>query len=138
MEHDGISIRRVISYSLLVFSIVPLLAFIGVSLSAANRKYEVWAARKEGEAEYAKAQSTRQIKILESIAHLESAKNHALAEVERAKGMAEANRIIGDSLDGNADYLRYLWIQSMEHTAGQVIYVPTEAGLPILEAGKRK
>jgi hypothetical protein len=100
--------------------------------------YNVWSCKKAGEAEYAKAESTRKIKILESLANLESAKNQALSEVERAKGMAEANRIVGSSLTDNENYLKYLWIQSMEHTMGQVIYVPTEAGLPILEAGKRR
>ena len=36
-------------------------------------------------------------------------------------------------------YLRYLWINKLsdsEAKGGQVIYVPTEAGLPILEAGR--
>ena len=104
----------------------------------AAKKFNVWTARKEGEAEYAKAESTRRIKILESLATLESAKNHASSEIERAKGMAEANKIVGSSLTNNENYLKYLWIQAMEHTCGQVIYVPTEAGLPILEAGKRR
>ena len=63
----------------------------------------------------------------------------AQADVERAKGAAQANVILGNSLKGNADYLRYLWIQNLEagKTPPQVIYVPTEAGLPILEAGHR-
>lgn len=125
----------------LVYGFIISILFLwgmATGLGALTQVYTVWEARKEGEAEYAKAESTRQIKVLESIAHLESAKNRASAEVERAKGMAEANRIIGDSLSENDNYLRYLWIQAMEHTSGQVIYVPTEAGLPILEAGKRK
>lgn len=36
----------------------------------------------------------------------------------------------------NEGYLRYLWIDKLG-AGNQVIYVPTEAGLPILEAGKR-
>ena len=69
---------------------------------------------------------------------MESAKNLAQAEVIRAKGVAKANKIIGDSLRDNQDYLKYLWINNMTETKNQVIYVPTEANLPILEAGKRK
>ena len=38
----------------------------------------------------------------------------AQAEIERAKGVAEANRIIGDSLKGNESYLRYLWISGLK------------------------
>ena len=54
-----------------------------------------------------------------------------------AKGTAEANRIIGDSLKNNEAYLRYLWIHNLEEGKNEVIYIPTEAGMPILEAGKR-
>jgi hypothetical protein len=46
---------------------------------------------------------------------------------------------IGDSLKGNEAYLRYLWINNSDGNGDkQVIYVPTEAGLPILEAGRLK
>jgi len=50
------------------------------------------------------------------------------------------DEIIQASLGGPEGYLRYLYIQSLrevESAGGRVIYVPTEAGLPILEAGKR-
>jgi hypothetical protein len=60
----------------------------------------------------------------------------AESEVLRADGVAKANKIIGDSLKGNEAYLRYLWIDKLDNKSGQVIYVPTEAGLPILEAGR--
>ena len=68
---------------------------------------------------------------------LEAAKLKAQSEIERAKGVAEANKIIGNSLKGNESYLRYLWIQNIDNP-NETIYVPTEAGLPILEAGKRR
>jgi len=52
--------------------------------------------------------------------------------------VAKANKIIGDSLKDNESYLRYLWINGLsEKDNNTVIYVPTEANLPILEAGKR-
>ena len=44
----------------------------------------------------------------------------------------------GESLKGNEAYLRWQWIQNLENGNNSVIYVPTEAGLPILESGKRK
>lgn len=101
-------------------------------------KWGVWAAEMEGAAQYAQAEQNRKITILEAEAKLESAKALAAAEVERAKGVAEANRIIGESLKGNEAYLRWQWIQNLENGNNSVIYVPTEAGLPILESGKRK
>ena len=100
--------------------------------------YKVWAAGKAGEAELKKAEQNRQIAIEEARARMEAAKMLAEAEVERAKGVAEANKIIGDSLEGNDLYLRYLWVNTLAEAGGnrQIIYVPTEAQLPILEAGR--
>jgi hypothetical protein len=100
-------------------------------------KWGVWAAEMEGAAQYAQAEQNRKITILEAEAKLESAKALAAAEVERARGVAEANKIIGESLKGNEAYLRWQWIQNLESGSNSVIYIPTEAGLPILEAGQR-
>lgn len=33
-------------------------------------------------------------------------------------------------------YLRYLQIQALENTKAQLIYVPTDSGLPVTEAGR--
>jgi regulator of protease activity HflC (stomatin/prohibitin superfamily) len=100
-------------------------------------KYRVWEREQQGLAELAQADGNRKITILEAKAKLESAESLAEAEIARAKGVAEANRIIGESLKNNESYLRYLWIQNLENGNNAVIYVPTETNLPILEAGKR-
>lgn len=99
--------------------------------------YNVWQQKLAGMAALERATQDRQIAIQEAQARMESAKMLAQAEIERAKGVAEANKIIGDSLKGNESYLRYLWIDGLKTNNMQVVYVPTEAGLPILEAGKR-
>ena len=97
-----------------------------------------WWAGQTGKAELARAEQNRQIAILEAQAKEESAKHLANAEVERAKGVAEANKIIGESLKNNENYLRYLYINGItEEGNREIIYIPTEAGIPILEAGKR-
>lgn len=63
---------------------------------------------------------------------LVSAQKDAEIEVERAKGIAEANEIIAESItDG---YLHYRFIEGLNDGNTEVIYVPTEANLPILEA----
>lgn len=107
------------------------------ALSAGGRIYDVWSQKKAGEAELARAESNRKIKTLEAKAAEESAKYLAEAEIIRAHGVAKANQIIGDSLKGNEGYLRYLWITSLESKDKEIIYIPTEANIPILEAGKR-
>ena len=101
-------------------------------------KYRVYQQGMVGKARLREAESSRRILIEEANAKKEAATSLAAAEVERAKGVAEANQIIGASLKDNEGYLRYLWIQGLHDGNGETVYIPTEAGMPILEAGKRK
>ena len=104
--------------------------------------YNVYAAHKHGEAELARASQNRQIRVQEAQAIYESSKLTALAEIERAKGTEASNEIMQRSLGGPENYLRWSYIHMLEETAGkgdrQVIYVPTEANMPLMEAGSRK
>ena len=97
-------------------------------------QYRVYSQRLAGEAALAEAQSSRQVAILEARAKKESAISLAEAEVIRAKGAAQANAILQNSLGGPEGYLRYLQIQALENSKSTLIYVPTEAGLPVTEA----
>jgi regulator of protease activity HflC (stomatin/prohibitin superfamily) len=98
--------------------------------------YNVWKKEKAGEASLREAEWSKKIAIEEAKAAKESASLLADAEIERAKGVARSNEIIGDSLKGNDAYLRYLWINGLHDGSSEVIYIPTEANLPILEAGR--
>lgn len=101
--------------------------------------YSVWQQGLVGEAELARAEQNRQIKIQEAQAVQESASYLAKAEVLRAQGVADANDIIADGLGGPEGYLRYLYIDGLKDSDNlQIIYIPTEAGIPMLEAGKRQ
>lgn len=99
-------------------------------------RYTVYSQEMAGRAALAEAESSRQIAVREAQAKKDAAKMLAEAEVERARGVAQANQIIGDSLHNNEDYLRYLFVNNLEHTQNQVIYIPTEANMPILEASR--
>lgn len=99
--------------------------------------YNVYSRQKDGEAQLAEALASKQVAVQTAKAKWESASYEAKAEIVRAGGVAQANKIIGDSLRDNEAYLRYLYVNNMEHTQNQVIYIPTEAGMPILEAGQR-
>ncbi len=79
------------------------------------------------------AKADNEAAVLEASTAVTLAKSKAEAEIIRAKGVAEANKIIGESLKGNESYLRYLWITGLNDGKGERIYIPTEAGLPILE-----
>lgn len=100
-------------------------------------QYNVYSKKMNGQAMLAEANSTRQTKVVEAAAHRDAAKALAEAEVIRAEGVAKANKIIGESLKNNESYLHYLFINNLEHTKDQIIYIPTEANLPILEAGRK-
>lgn len=130
-NEEGFSIGTIIAVG-----VIGITAVVG-SCAYVKPKYNVWAAEMEGAAQYAQAEQNRRITILEAEAKLEAAKSLADAEIARAHGVAQANEIIGASLKDNESYLRWLWIQNLENGGNSVIYIPTEAGLPILEAGKR-
>ena len=116
------------------FSVVGIFLIVVSGLFYVFPVYNVWQKGLAGEAELRQAEWNRQIAVKEAQSKFEASKSLALAEVERAKGVSQANKIIGESLRQNEAYLRYLWIQGMQTNQMQVVYVPTEGNLPILEA----
>lgn len=114
-DQYGIIVWRVILVCVIIFILLITI------LSTISPLYNVWAKGLSGKAQLREAEWNRQIATLD-----------AQAEIERAKGVSEANKIIAEGLKNNEEYLRYLWIQKLDETS--VIYVPTEANLPILEA----
>ncbi len=99
-------------------------------------QYGVWQQELAGRAELVRAEQNRRIAVLEAQARLEAEELNAQAEIARAHGVAESNAIVAEGLGGPEGYLRYLWIQSLGENGQDVIYIPTEAGLPILEASR--
>lgn len=99
-------------------------------------QYRVWQQGLVGKASLKRAEQDRQIVIEEAHAKKESSVLLAEAEVARARGVAEANTIVAEGLGGPEGYLRYLWIQALQDKGNEVIYVPTEANIPIMEAGR--
>lgn len=101
-------------------------------------QYNVWQKGLLGQARLAEAEQSRLILIEEAKARFESAKYNAQADSVQAVGAANANNIIGESLKENEAYLRYLWIKGLQDGSSEVIYIPTEANLPILEARDKR
>ena len=120
----------------ILLKIAGFIILVVVLWMFAYPKYRVWQQGLEGEAELKRAEQNRKIAVQEAEAKKEAARSLADAEIIRAQGVAKANEIIGGSLKGNEEYLRYLWIDNLEKGNNSVIYVPTEAGLPILEANR--
>lgn len=120
----------------LIFKLSVIVLLFTILTMYGCPKYKVWEQGLAGEAELKRAIQNRKITVQEAEAKKESANFLADAEVIRAKGVAEANKIIGESLKGNESYLHYLWIDGLEKNPHAVIYVPTEANMPIMEAGR--
>lgn len=97
--------------------------------------YSVYSSRMDGKAQLAHATYSKEVAVATARAKMESAAYEAQADTIRAHGVARSNAIIGESLRNNQAYLYWLWIDHIEKA--NVIYVPTEANMPLLEAGGR-
>lgn len=132
-EMMGVSPKRFFTVAAIV---VAVIAAIVVACLFCAPMYKVWAAEQHGKAQFAEAEQNRKIKIEEAKANLEAEKLNAQAEVERAKGAAEAIRIENGSL--TPEYIQYLWVRQQDELNDKtIIYIPTEANLPILEANRK-
>ncbi|MDP2765559.1 MAG: hypothetical protein Q8O54_12070 [Brevundimonas sp.] len=122
----------------LTIAAIVVLAIVMIGLPT----YNVYSKTMQGKAAYEQAVQDRRIRVLEARAALDSAQLTAQAEVARARGTNEANRIMAESLGGPDNYLRWSYINMLQETAGkpgrEVIYIPTEATMPILEASRSR
>lgn len=114
-----------------------VLIVIAASIMFVGPKYKVWRMEMKGRAEFAEAEQNRRIKIEEAKANLEAEKLNAQSEIERAKGAAEAIKIENGQL--TTTYIQYLWVrQQANNQIQKIVYIPTEASMPILEAKNNK
>ena len=117
-----------------IIAIIAILMF-GLPL------YNVWQQEMSGKAEMAKAEQNRKILVEEAKAKLEAEKLNAEAEIERAKGMAQAMEIENGKL--TSTYNQYLFIRTLEKISDkgslpQTIYIPTEGMLPVMDITKQQ
>lgn len=102
--------------------------------------WRVWASHQSGLADLQKAKNEQQIQIAQAQSRLDAAQLNKKAAVIEAEAVAEQIKAIGTELVNHDLYLRWQWIKMMEDRPDKgdhsVIYVPTEANLPILEAGR--
>jgi len=97
--------------------------------------YNVWNQNMRGQAELARAEYQQRVQVIHAEMNLEVERFNAQAEIERAIGAAESMRVIRESGYLNELYILYRWVLGV-HPNAQIIYVPTEGMLPVLEAGR--
>ncbi len=93
-------------------------------------KYGVWRAGLQGEATLMRAEQEKKIQI-----------EQAKAELESAKLRAEAIQIVGKASKDFPEYRTQEFIGAFGEAIksgeiDQIIYVPTEANIPIVESGR--
>lgn len=99
--------------------------------------WRVWASHQHGLSDLAMARNEQQIQIARAQARLDAAELNKKAAIIEAEAVAEQIKAIGEGLTKHELYLRWQWIKMMEERDGdETIYVPTEANLPVLEAGR--
>lgn len=123
-----------------LFAILIALGILVIVLMVGLPVYNVWQQEMAGKAEMAKAEQNRKILIEEAKARLEAEKLNAQAEVERARGMAEAMKLENGTL--NSTYNQYLFIRTLEKLADkgdlpQIIYMPAEGLVPVMDVSKK-
>ena len=118
---------KIIGASFLAFLVLNGLLFGG---SALYRQYDVWSMEMQGKARLAEASQSRQILV-------EQAKAEKDAAIERA----EAIKIIGKAAQDFPEYRQQEYMAAFgealrEGKMSQIIYIPTEANIPIMEASR--
>ena len=95
--------------------------------------YNVYRARQAGNAELQQAEYNRQILVVQAKAEQDAAESKKQAAIIRAQGIAEANRIIGQSL--SPEYVQWLWVDGLNEglNKNQIIYVPASGLMPTFQ-----
>ncbi|EJB8516211.1 hypothetical protein [Acinetobacter nosocomialis] len=93
--------------------------------------YKVWKQGMNGQAALAEAEQSKMIQV-----------QTARAELESSKLRAEAIKTIGQAAKDYPEYRNQEFIGAFgealrDGKIQQIVYVPTEANIPVLEAGKR-
>lgn len=117
------SISKIISLTTLS------LLILAASLWAAPT-YKVWQQEMAGKAVLAEASQSRQVQV-----------EQAKAELESSKIRAEAIAVIGEAAKAYPEYRQQEYMAAMGEALSngsieQMIYIPTEANLPITEASR--
>lgn len=116
---------------IIVASVVVTILSVAIGAMWGIPNYRVWQQNLSGKAELAKAEQTRQILTTQ-----------AKAEKEAAIYRSEAIAIMGEAAKKYPEYRQQEFMASFgealrEGRINQIIYVPTEANIPIMEANRK-
>lgn len=134
--------EKSIAFIMGVVGVVVLVGLFIILPMIGLPKYGIYRQNLKGQANLKQQEYEKQIIVEQAKAELESAALIADAEIERARGVAEANNIIGDSLNNGGDkYLQYLAIDAQKKMADSpnntILYVPSgNNAIPLVQTVK--
>jgi hypothetical protein len=123
-------------------SVVGLLVFIfglWIIIGLIGPRLNLYKAETSKRERIAEARAEADAELYRADAEVRQARRHAERDRIRARGIADANAIINESL--TAEYLQYYWIEGVRESDAQLIYVPVDPAsglptLPVTEAGR--
>lgn len=126
-----------INWAPILMSGISIVVLLLLWLLAGYPHWKVWASHKAGQADLQRARNEQQIQIAQAQSRLDAAELNKKAAVIEAQAVALQIEAIGKQLTEHDLYLKWQWIKMMEdRPESSIIYVPTEANIPILEANR--
>lgn len=123
-----------------IWSIVAVVVLVNAWGMFGRPRWTVWAAHQAGLADLAQARNEQQVQVSQAQGRLDAAHLNKQAAIIEAEAVSAQITEIGTQLTAHDLYLRWQWIKMMDDSDcdREIIYVPTEANLPILEASRTK
>lgn len=131
-KHDDYEFSRLIA-RWATGIVLGLILLVGGCM-AGKPKYDLYKAETAKRARVAEARAESDAAQYQADRAVEIAAAEADADRERAEGIADAQRTIANSL--SPEYIRWYFIDRLDDINGQIVYVPTEGGVPVMEAGR--
>lgn len=127
---DSTVVYFVLEVVAVIVAAILLWALVGYPL------WRVWASHQRGRADLQRAKNEQQIQVATAQGRLDAAQLNKQAAIVEAQAVAAQIQEIGTQLTEHDLYLRWQWIKMMDDGTSdrEIIYVPTEANLPVLEA----
>jgi hypothetical protein len=118
-----------------VAGVVALIAVIVVTVfiwKLVTPKMNLYRSNTEKQSVIKEQEAKSEAEVFAAQKRVIAAEAEAEARIIEAESIAQSQQIISETL--TPEYLRWRFYEVLSTTDGQIIYVPTEAGLPITEA----
>jgi hypothetical protein len=121
---------------LVVGGLIAAFVVLFFLFSWATPKFNLYRSNTEKQSVIKEQEAISEAAVFAAQKRVTVAEAEAKARIIEADAIAESQRIISETL--TPEYLRWRYYEVLATTQNQIVYVPTEAGLPILEASRQR